>query len=409
MIKQLVFISIISIFLPLHLWSQTPADTILVYDVSSQITSTILPVAITSTLTSDFTTSSPGSMGNVFPLSLTPPTTNLFNGSNFSRLARATDFFSLANYPMRTVVRLREHYDDTSHFTTTGMIVAPCLVLTSASGVYEFFTRKFLNFDSLRVSPAFNNGLPQAGLPSALVKKIYLFKKFYDQRGWEDIALLELKHPIGLQTGWTGIGFNADTNFTAGKVYHKFSYPSVPDPSNTLKVYNGDTLYYNYGYINENPPWLMVNSPEAFAIPGQGGSTFMYTDNSNYYSVGLCSYSNNYIHYKITRDAFYQLKNVMTNLICEYDVTAVDINKGQQISLRLYPNPLDENTKLEFSYEPGKQYELLVTDALGRSIKNIPVSSGEVSIKNEALPPGIYFLNLKTNKGESSTVKLLVD
>jgi len=346
-------------------------------------------------------------MGNVFPLSLTPPTVNLFNGSNFSRLARATDFFSLSNYPMRTVVRLREHYDDTSHFTTTGMIVAPCFVLTSASGVYEFFTRKFLNFDSLRVSPAFNNGLPQAGLPSALVKKIYLFKKFYDQRGWEDIALLELKKPIGLQTGWTGIGFNADFNFTAGKVYHKFSYPSVPNPANPSMVYNGDTLYYNYGNISESPPWLMVNSPEAFAIPGQGGSTYMYTDSINYYSVGLCSYSTNYMHYKITRDAFYQLKNVMTNLVCESDVTALGATATRQIHLNVYPNPFEENTKLTFNYDAGRLYELVFTDALGRTLRQVPVNSGEVLIRSEGLAPGIYFLSLKTNKGESGQVKLV--
>jgi hypothetical protein len=387
------------------------ADTILVYDISTQTTATILPVAFNPTVTSDFTSSSLGSMGNMFPLSLVPPLNNLFQGAGFTKLARAADFFNLTNYPMRTVVRIKSFYNDSIDAICTGMIVSPCLVLTSAICVCSFsIVNNFLSFDSIRVSPAFNNGVPQAGLPTSVVKKIYMFKKFYNNNGiWQDMTLLELKDPIGLQTGWTGIGFNSNQNFSAGNVYHKFSYPASYQYNDSSKYYNGDTLYYNYGTIVDNPNNLLIPSAQAVGISGQGGSTFMFTDNVNYYSLGALNFSNNYYHSRYGNAAFYQMKNVIDNLVCPLSTASIHDQSGEAMGMGIYPNPLTAESRLEFSYDGSKRYELKIINSLGQVVSILPVTSGRIALEGHHLSKGIYLLQLSAHTGERSTGKLIVD
>ena len=86
-------------------YSQTN-DTMIAYDYQSKTMSLIPPVAYDTNITFDHTSSYVGTLGNQIPLSLTPPTTNLFSGSNFSDLARAELFFNVTDYPIRTAVIL---------------------------------------------------------------------------------------------------------------------------------------------------------------------------------------------------------------------------------------------------------------------------------------------------------------
>lgn len=406
MAKYLVVWLALFVFSSSILHVQAQADTILVLDLATQVTSTILPVPFSATVTSGNTSSSAGSMGNVFPLSLVPPAANLFSGANFSRLAHANSFFNLADYPARTAVRLNQHYNDTSVSICSGMIVGPCFVMTSGICIANVMTKAFLSFDSIRVFPAFNNGMQQPGLPSAKVKKIYMFKHF--SAGTHDVALLELDAPIGLQTGWTGIGFNSAANFSAGKVYHKFSYPSAPQPGNPTKIYNGDTLYYNYGEIVESGNYLMVGSSQAEAIPGMGGSTFLFSDNVKYYSLGLCSFSNNYLHYRIDNSAFYQLKNVLDNSACPVDVS-INSHSKAGLALRLYPNPMAEDAVLEFDYNASERYRLTISNSLGQTLRTVPVTGGRVHIARQQLPAGIYVLQLRAGNSSAGACKLVIE
>jgi hypothetical protein len=304
-------------------------------------------------------------------------------------------------------VSVRE-YSGQSLFKVSGMIVSPCFVLTSGNCVYNFSTNDFYALDSIQIIPAFNNGQAQTGLPRCGIKKIYMFKRFFDQSEWHDIALLELDVPIGIITGWTGIGFDSSPNFTNGKVYHKFSYPSGANPSDTSKIYNGDTLYYNYGNIVTGFTELSVPSNAAWAIPGQGGSTFMFSNNIDYYSVGLSSYSNSYYHYKITSSAFYNLANVLASQSCDLNYyTSLNEYREETIGMKLVPNPSDMVSVLHFNYDPSEQYSLNILNILGQPACNsIPVNSGTITIR-ENLAPGIYMVQLLTRKGASYTQRMI--
>jgi hypothetical protein len=371
-------------------------DTILAYDLNNTVIGTITPVAFNATVTADHGPSSTGSLSGIATLPSTPPTTNTFSNSSFSKLAYASSFFTLTDYPVRTVINLRS-YKDSMRYVGTGMMVGPCFVLTSAFNVYDFGSHGIRMYDSLLAIPALNNGLTQPGLLSSRAKKIFVFKSFLGNNTYDDIALIQLEDPIGLQLGWTGIGFDANQNFTNGKVYHKFSYPSVVNPFDSTKVYNGDTLYYNYGSIAEQSNFLEVPSNEAQGIPGQGGSTFLYKDNADYYSVGLFSYSTHYYHYRITNKAFYQMNNVLNTQSCSTVVTSIKENSTNK-KLLLYPNPVLNEATLQFDYDPSQHYSLKIIDQLGRQVRDPEsVSSGTVRILREDLSPGIYFVHLQSN------------
>ncbi|MBL7933640.1 MAG: hypothetical protein JNL60_17185 [Bacteroidia bacterium] len=130
----------------------------------TQETSMIHPVSFNVNCTSDHSSYSFGTLGTQTTLPQTPPTSNLFSGSNFR--ARANQFFNLSSYPARTSVQVK--YYDTLTGISTDMIVGPCFVLISAATITDFSNKGFKHLDSVRVFPAFNNGQPQPGLPTSL-------------------------------------------------------------------------------------------------------------------------------------------------------------------------------------------------------------------------------------------------
>jgi V8-like Glu-specific endopeptidase len=316
------------------------SDTIVVYDISTQTTSLILPIDYDTTIAFEQTSSSVGSLMNQVPLSLTPPASNLFSGSQFSDIERAELFYNVTDYPIRTATHLFRYKNDTLGGCCSGIMVSKNLVLTAAHCIRTY--AGVWTGDSTFVAPAFDNGTIQINLPNSIVKKYYLFKNYYDGSGAPDIALLELKQPIGEQTGWVGMGFHKDTSFYSNNVFHKLSYPAVVSPFDSTKVYNGDTLYYNYGKISNMGNSLVVNSAQANGIPGQSGSSLFFTDNSNYYSVGVMVFSSHYNHFRISNNVFYQFKNIMENYS-----TVIPENISSINSLNIYPNPSSDYITIE--------------------------------------------------------------
>ena len=362
-------------------------DTIIVYDVPTQTIDTILAVSFDTTATFDNTPSSIGSFGSQVPLSLTPPIVNLFSGSNFSDIERAELFHTVTDYPIRTAIKLFGWLNDTLGHGCSAIMVGENLVLTAAHCIQSLTTQDWI-FDSILVAPAYDNGTIQPTLPTSMVDKYYVFKSFYYHTAFDDIALLQLRQPIGQQIGWAGIAFSSDTSYFSGKVFHKFSYPNVVSPFDSTKVYNGDTLYYNYGYIEIVPSNnLGVNSLEALGIPGQSGSSFLYTDNFDYYSFGVFTFSSNYRHYQITRDVFYQFKNIMDNY-----AVAIQDNVAYDNSIKVYPNP----TTGVFSVVNATGDEIKIYDLFGRKV--LECTGPEVDMRGYS--KGIYVWSTGTARGK---------
>lgn len=382
--RRIFTISIFTLWLFFRPGFLRAQDTLIVYDISSQTIDTLLPVAVGPPLGFAKTSSSTGTMGNKATLSQIPPTTNLFSGSDFCDITKAANSFNLASYPARTAVALRYYRGDSLKTGCSGMLVSPSAVLTAGHCVYNYAGRTFSTFDSLKICPAYNNGVDHPALPVSMAKKIYIFKTYYDRNTTDDIALIQLEEPIGLQTGWVGIGYEANLNNYQNKVLHKFSYP-CRDPFGN-RVFNGDTMFYNYGYINITSGYLGINSPAATGAQGQSGSSFLYTDNTDYYAVGVFNYSNTYYHYPIRQNAFAQLEHVLTTY-----ATGISDKHPASTDPAIYPNPFID--RLYIGSNDTKTRIMKLSNSLGQVLREVSVSSGApTEINTSDLAPGLYVL-----------------
>lgn len=388
---------------PSLLAAQT-TDTLLVYDVPTQTFGTILPISYDTTITSGKTNSSQGWNNGFTNLSTTPPTANLFTNTDFSRLARAADLFDLTDYPIRTGVKIFSYSGDTLGNNCSGMLVGENLVLTACHCVWRPWDSSFTG-DSLYVAPAYNDGQNTAGLQGSVVEKYYFFQDYYNSLGPNDIALLEPREPIGRATGWIGIGYDNDINAFDNQVFHKLSYPGIVNPFDTTEVYNGDTLYYNYGYIDVLSPQDIGLNGVASGIPGQSGSSFFYTDNVDYYSVGISTWSNLYRHIRFTAKHFYALENIMQNIALSRPTPP---ELAQEI--KLYPNPFSDQATVSFDNPNHTAHHLEIFDLMGRKVDATPeTQAGQISLDRKQLAAGLYTFRLMQVDQPVGTGKFMIE
>ncbi len=366
-------------------------DTIVVYNVRNQSINLIPPVLYDTTGSFENTSFSIGALGRKVPLDLEPPEDNLAEGTQFTKMARAEKFFDVTTFPARTAVKLFAWRNDTLMNRCSGTMISENLVLTAAHCIIG---NNAWRQDSLLAAPAFDNGDFQHEIPTSIVEKYYIFKTFYDNKGWDDIALLELKNPIGFETGWQGIAYNTDTTFFFENVFHKFSYPAAPNPLDTTRVFNGDTLYYNYGLIDYfSNGFIGVTNGATLGASGTSGSSLFYTNNLNYYAFGVMNFANNYRHYLINQHVFYQLKNIIEN-------HAMYVNEqiDETYPLMLYPNPATDRVTIEFHNPDNQNLTLTLFDLQGRNVRRIEnITGNRFYLHRDGLPSGLYIIRLHAN------------
>ena len=383
--RKLYFFSYFIITNVVYCSAQLQPDTIIAYTIKTGKIDTILPVSFNSTDTFAITPFNIGSLGITSLLSQVPPVNNLFTNSMFCDISKADDVFNLSDFPIRTTTALRYYNSDTAKTSCSGILVSPNFVLSAGHCVYNYFNQTFSYYDSLRISPSFNNGQEPSNIPGSYAKKIYIFKTFYDKKNFDDIALIELEEAIGLQTGWVGIGYSTNFSNYQNKVFHKFSYPAYVHPFDSTRVYNGDTMYYNYGLIDNLNPNYGVIGANAAGIPGQSGSSFLYANNNDYYSVGVFNFSNYYTHYPISNHVFYQFQHVL-------NTTVMSVNEKVKNSsnVLVWPNPFSDEIKVQ-TKKPGN-FVFSIYNSIGEKILKQAFEGSFQSFLLNDLTQGIYFI-----------------
>jgi len=378
-------------------------DSIIVYDVNSQVSSSIAPVWFDNTITFDNTANSFGLMNQV-PLNLTAPTSNVYNGTNFTRIERAAINYSLVDYPISAAIRIFYYNQDTLlDQGCSGILISENLVLTAAHCIRNYNAGSW-QADSIVVASGYDDGAFNPVLQSSDASKYYLFKSYYAGLSpLKDFALLELSNPIGQQSGWVGLAFSADTSYYANKVFHKLSYPYDASMIDTSIHVNGDTLYYNYGEIDvlSNTSIGLISS-EARLIPGQSGSSLFYTDNSDYYSMVIAIYSAQYNHFRITNEIFYQFKHVIDN----YSTNSLE-NVITKEDFNVYPNPFSDIVTVEFSNINKQSYTISIYNSIGVLVGQEITSLDQVQFDVGDFNTGLFIIRLTNSDGLVTSKKVI--
>jgi len=130
-----------------------------------------------------------------------------------------------------------------------------------------------------------------------------------------------------------------------------------------------------------------------------------YTNNADLTENCWCSLDSAFIRSKI-RDGYvntsYGLVTFDINGNCDIaGLVTTNIPPGpvqQTYNISLAPNPFTDHASLNFDVMNGHDYEVLVTDQLGRlKIHRQHVSASPVAIDRGSLAPGIYFVQLRDN------------
>jgi V8-like Glu-specific endopeptidase len=368
---------------------QAQSEALVVHDRSTGAVDTLDSSPYDTTLTFANSSWSTGMLGNTVTLDLLPPVNNVFIGSQFTHLHPAHDSFDLTAYPMRTGVAIIHHYDDTASTYCSGMLVGRRHVI--AAGHCVFGLGQWLA-DSIRVVPAFDHGSEQT-FGGSMVAREYIPLAYYHGNARFDMSLLELSEPLGEEVGWVGMAFNTDDSYFQDRVFHKFSYPAIPDPNDESAVYNGDTMYYNHGLVSLlSLGDIGVQSPEAFAIPGQSGSSLLYTDNATeYHSVGVATFSSSYRHLRFPPSAFHAFLQVITN-----DAMAVPSDPAGVDVMQVFPLPFTDHMNITLRNDRNEAHTITLCDMQGRVVHTERTSAEQLTMERGELRGGAYVLQVRS-------------
>lgn len=392
---------------PTSLTSQV--DTLISYDVRTREIQIIVPTLVPNT-SFDHTPWNYGSEPGFTNLSLVPPV-NTFPGAGFTDYQPAQFSKSVADFPARTSVKLFRFHGDTLTQQCSGTMISKDLVLTSSHCLYApFDSSNVLRFaDSILAVPAFDNAMENPVFGSS-ISQVYYFPKINLTNYWlRDIAIIRLREPIGLKTGWIGISFAIADSFYQNNVFHKFSYPGRPDVTDSTRVFNGDTLYYNYGLLD-----LIDQSMIGYdipGVPGQSGSSLFYTDNTQYHASGTLSFSIESQHTRITRGLFYSFKTVVDQ--SNTGIEGSNLVPSRYILENPFPNPFNPTTTVSVALPMSGLVSLEVYDLLGRHVAVLhkgDLSAGVHSFvfNGDGLPSGVYIVHLAANDFSTSKNVILV-
>ncbi len=324
-------------------------------------------------------------------LQQTPPITNVYPSSNFTYKKRASPDYDIKQFPIRTSVKLSRVKNDTVYSLCSGSMISRRHVLTAAHCVSDLQTH-ILKVDSLKVSPAYDNGNNNSHFKSSYVRKVYLFKNWNLTK--DDFSILELEEPLGNKTGWISIGYENNDSLLKNGIFYKFSYPAKTILEIDSNEYNGDTLYYSYGMVdivNDNS----IGITKANGIPGESGSSIIKVVNeTDYTTYGVTSTIANFIHCKIKDWQFYAFKNIIAN-----DLFLTDPMEGKHGKLIVYPNPVSTHLYFDSPYN-YEIVELLVIDNIGRIIQEVRSFDNYSGLNVSHLPGGLYYLNVLTKDGK---------
>ena len=408
--KNYLILFLLVIFSNIYLAGQQQ-DIFLKYNSITSEISIINSPYFDSTLTLEHTNWNFGTLPGILNLPQETPHVT-FPGSGFTELIRTDSLFNVESYPIRTAVKLFGYLNDSLVQQCSGILVGSNLVLSAGHCTYYRFdsTGSFIFLDSVIVIPAFNDGTAQINIGKTTGTIFFVPQDWYYRIGWNDISLIQLNEHIGNLTGWIGIGFNVDNDFFEENLFYKFSYPVGGFVWDSSRFFDQRYLYFNFVNIDtlpENGMGFYIDG-----IPGQSGSSLIFSDNNDFITFGEQVWSVRSMHKRITKQNYFILKYILDHISSGTNL----LSSPHQFDFRLdqnYPNPFNSNTTISYYLPYSSKISLKLFDVLGNEIQNIYSGLNNygfhtINFTAKNISSGIYFYQLYGDNFNSTKKMILL-
>jgi len=181
---------------------------------------------------------------------------------------------------------------------------------------------------------------------------------------------------------WTAVSGNLEIfgSIENGNIGPSVRYVNVVNAENGPIYFAGTSIgLYQAEELNSNTQWTQV----AIDKIGNTVVNMVKTRNDGFIAVG--THGNGIFHAKIEPS-----DNIVS---VSKDITATTDK------LSIYPNPMETESRIEFSNENNNSYRLVVVDGSGRVVRIIEnITNNNITINREQLKPGVHIINLEGEK-----------
>lgn len=245
-----------------------------------------------------------------------------------------------------------------------------------------------------------NNGIYFSGNFTSTINSLSLLPIY--NSGWSDILVSKIGPRL----------YSNQATLTCNNTYtwNGTTYSSSGVYSNTLTNMSGcDSIssliltLYPSPIINANATNTNVCSGNSVILSGSGANTYTWTGGITNGVAFVPTVSNTYSVIGTDLNGC-----INTNTITIFVSPCTNISEALlQNVFKIIPNPFTEELILKFENYSDNDYDVVITDILGKTIQKYKTDSSELVLKLDYLNSGIYYLNI-SDRNKNSTIKKVI-